>query len=331
MFDALRLGALIGLATLVACANPAADPAAPLPPEAGAVSISTRPARFVLPDGGVLHYLELGPGDWGLNAPPRHRVYVIPGSGCNGLAPIARAYFRGLAAGEVVVVHKRHVNINRWMGAHAQCSRAFVQHDRLDRWAQEAKAFVAWHLRQYPPHVDQAVALAGISEGAELLPAVAADQPEVVLLALVGSTGLDPLESLQLQALRQGAPEFVAELERQAADATKSDDTVSAGRSLGYWRALLQWRYSQSLLAAHQALWLGFGTEDASVPLEGLQRFQARAQALGRPLCLAVFEGADHGLQRHGDDQPLQQYWAWVAEALSGKGPAVACASLAPH
>ena len=331
MFDRLRVGALIGLVTLVACASPTADPTAPLLSETGAVSISPQPARFVLPDGGVLHYLALGPGDWGLSEPPRHRVYVIPGSGCNGLAPIARAYFRGLATGEVVVVHKRHVDIKRWMGTDARCSSAFVKHDRLDRWAQEAQTFVAWHLRQYPPHANQAVALVGISEGAEVLPVVAANQPGVVLLALVGSTGLDPLEALQLQALKEGAPGFVAELTRQAADAAKADDTVWAGRSLGYWRTLLQWRYSQPLLDARQTLWLGFGTGDTAVPLEGLRRFQARAQSQGRWLCLALFDGADHGLQRHGGDQPLQQYWAWLAEALGRRDPAVDCAALAPQ
>ncbi|MFM2449943.1 MAG: hypothetical protein RIS44_2393 [Pseudomonadota bacterium] len=331
MFDALRLGALIGLATLVACANPSADSTAPLPPKAGAVSISPQPARFVLPDGGELHYLALGPGDWGLSQPPRYRVYVIPGSGCNGLAPIALAYFRGLAEGEVVVVHKRHVDANRWMGSNAKCSQIFVRHDRLDQWAQDARAFVTWHLRQYPPHADQPVALVGISEGAELLPMVAANQPEVVMLALVGSTGLDPLEALQLQALRQSAPEFVAELTRQAADDTKTDDTVWAGRSLGYWRTLLQWRYSQPLLAAQQALWFGFGTEDEAIPLEGLRRFQSRAQAQGRRLCLALFAGADHGLQRHGNDQPLQQYWASVADALSRRKSVVDCAGLMPE
>ncbi|MDZ7938087.1 MAG: hypothetical protein U5M53_07310 [Rhodoferax sp.] len=137
-----------------------------------------------------------------------------------------------------MVLHKRHVDANRWMGSNEQCSSAFVQHDRLDRWAQEAKAFVAWHLRQYPPHTSQAVALVGISEGAEVLPVVAANASEVDVLAVVGSTGLDPLESLQIQALRQGAPKFVAELTRQAALFIKGRRCrLGRERSLGYWRA----------------------------------------------------------------------------------------------
>ncbi len=320
----LRCLGACALVSLAACTAGAPPPlSAPLSPDTGAVSMG----HFTLSGGGRLSYLSLSPATWGRHERPRFRAYVLPGSGCNGLAPIARAYFRGLSAGEVVVPHKRHVDASRWRGPDASCSLDFVQQDRLDQWASDAKAFVAWHLHQYPLEADQSVALVGISEGAELLPSVAANQPEVALLVLVGSTGLDPLESLQLQALRQGAPDFVDKLSQQAADTTKADDAVWAGRSMGYWRTLLQWRYSQALLEARQTVWLGFGTEDKAVPLEGLKRFQARAQAQERALCLAVFQGADHGLQRQGSDGPLQQYWAAVADTLSRKSEVPNCVS----
>lgn len=298
---------------------------APAPEGAGAVSIE----RFALADGGMLEYLWLTPSTWRATGAPRFRVYVIPGSGCRGLAPVARAYFGGLREGEVVVVHKRHVRAQLWPEPVTGCSSAFVGHDSLVHWLADARAFMAWHWRRHPPRPDQPVALVGISEGAELLPALAADHPQLDLLALVGSTGLDPLQTLSLQAPRQGAPDFVAELEQQARDTRQADNVVWAGRTLGYWRSLVAWRHSQALLQLPQPLWLGFGSRDASVPLAGLDLFVQRAHDQGRLLCLALFPGSDHGLQRAGHDADLQQYWAWVASALMRRAPAGDCEPLA--
>ncbi len=325
MFDASRRVALIGLATLVACANPATDSAAPLPPEAGAVSISVRPARFELPDGGELQYVAVTPGHWGLSEPPQHRVYVIPGSGCNGLASIALDYFQGLGQGEVIVPHKRHVDALRWQGDKATCSAAFVRDDNLARWAADATAFIQWHMESHPPRENQPLALVGISEGAELLMGIAGKVPQVKLLAFVGSSGLDPLEALALQAQRAGAPAYIPELAHNTANLVLPDNHIWAGRSIAYWRSLVAWRYSNALLASHQPLLLGFGSQDEAVPLAALRIFESRARAQQRPLCVAVFEGADHSLRQDGIDRPLQHYWALVSDALQRDNPMQAC------
>ncbi|XVJ71307.1 MAG: alpha/beta hydrolase [Rhizobacter sp.] len=316
MFDTLRLGALIGLATLVACANPAAQSTAPLPIQAGAVFISPQSARFVLPDGGVLNYLALSPSDWGLSEPPRYRVYAIPGSGCNGLASIALDYFQGLGHGEVIVPHKRHVDALRWQGNDATCSAAFVRDDTLVQWASDARAFILWHMQHHPLRVNQPMALVGISEGAELLAAIASEVPQVKLLALVGSSGLDPLEALTLQAQRASAPEFISALMQNTANLSLPDGHVWAGRSMAYWRSLVAWRHSQALLATPHPLLLGFGGRDEAVPLIALRQFQSRARSQQRPLCVAVFDEADHSLRQSGIDRPLQHYWALVSDAL---------------
>jgi predicted esterase len=316
VFRTLYAAALIGLATLVACASPATDFTAPLPSQAGAVSISARPARFVLPDGGELQYVALTPQHWGHSEPAQHRVYVIPGSGCNGLARIALDYFQGLGHGEVIVPHKRHVDAQHWQGDSAACSAAFVRDDNLVRWAADARAFILWHMQHHPLRDNQPVALVGISEGAELLAAIVTEVPQVKLLALVGSSGLDPLEALALQAPRARAPEFISMLMRNNANLTLPDDEIWAGRSMAYWRSLVAWRHSQALLATNHPLLLGFGGRDEAVPLAALRQFQSRAQAQRRSLCVVVFDEADHSLRNGGIDRPLQHYWALVSDAL---------------
>lgn len=307
-----------------ACGQPPAAP--PSPPDAGAVAIG----RFALEGGGALDYLWLKPADWGRAAPPRFRVYVVPGSGCRGLAPIARAYFSALRDGEVVVAHKRHVSAGQWPEPAPGCPADFIREDSLARSAADAGAFIDWHWGAHPPAPGQPVALVGISEGAELLAAVAARHPRLALLGLVGGTGLDPLEALSMQAARQGAPGFVAQMEEKARNPGLSDGEVWAGRSMGYWRGLRAWRHSEQLLGLPQPLWLGFGGRDASVPLAGLDLFVQRAHARGRPLCLALFPDSDHGLSRGGRDDDLQQYWRWLASALQRGASPGDCAPISP-
>jgi hypothetical protein len=332
VFDRLRVGALIGLVTLVACASPTADPTAPLLSETGAVSISPQPARFVLPDGGELQYVALTPRHWNLSEPPRHRVYVIPGSGCNGLGGIALDYFQGLGHGEVIVPHKRHVQAMRWRGDNVTCSAAFVRDDNLAQWASDARAFILWHLQHQPLLENQPLALVGVSEGAELLATIANELPQVKLLALVGSSGLDPLEALALQAQRESAPKFMSLLMQNTANLALSDGHTWAGRSMAYWRSLVAWRYSEALLNASYPLMLGFGSQDEAVPLAALRLFELRARAQHRPLCVAVFEGADHSLRQEGIDRPLQHYWALVSDALQRvEHPLKACPQWAAH
>ncbi len=331
MFDRLRVGALIGLLTLVACASPTADLTAPLLSETGAVSISPTPARFVLPDGGVLNYVALRPSHWGVVAPPQHRVYVLPGSGCNGLASIAIDYFQGLGNGEVVVPHKRHVDALRWQTDPTTCSAAFLRDDNLKQWALDATAFIRWHLQHHPLRDNQPMALVGISEGAELLAVIAAELPQVKLLVLLGSSGLDPLEALSAQAEKLGARDFVVNLLKNTADPDVPDAQIWAGRSMAYWRSLVAWRYSDALLAAHHPLMLAFGGQDEVVPLTALRQFEWRARAQNRPLCVAVFAEADHSLRVKGIDRPLQHYWALVSDALQRDNPMQACPQWAMH
>ncbi len=283
-------------------------------------------ARFALPDGGVLHYVELGPGHWGLSQAPQYRVYVIPGSGCQGLGGIALDYFQGLSHGEVIIPHKRHVDAFRWSVGPIPCSPAFVRDDNLHQWAQDVAAFIRWHLQHRPlAKENQPMALVGISEGAELLAVIAAELPQVKLLALLGSSGLDPLEALSLHAQTKGSNLFVRELLRRTDNSAVADDHIWSGRSMAYWRSLVAWRHSDALLASPHPLFLGFGTQDEVVPLVGLRRFESRAQAQNRPLCMAVFEGADHSLRMDGLDRPLQHYWAVVSDALSRNNPLRAC------
>lgn len=258
----------------------------------------------------------------------RYRVYFIPGSGCRGLAPIAASYFAGLRAAEVIVPHKQHVDPLAWPGP-PDCGPAFIAHDDLAAWGRDAQAFLQWHMRRHPPTSGQPVILVGSSEGAELLPLLVRAVPEVERVVLVGSTGLDPLDALRLQAVREGAPKFVAQLSALTKDPSVADDRLFAGRSVGYWRRLMTWSLAEPLLRWDRPVWMAMGQLDEQVPVAALTQFVRRAQDRGRSLCVAVFEGADHGLQRPDHDD-LQTWWQWVESAILSATDPASCAPLSP-
>ena len=280
-------------------------------------------------------------------APARYRVIVIPGSGCAGMGPWAERYFASLLHAQVLVLHKPGVDPYS-RSAPGDCSGEFVRTDALSTWRDHARAALraaaaqraGGSLAQLPQ------LLIGISEGAELLPALA---PEVAALAgmvLIGASGLDPLEAGTLQAQRLGAAavaQWQALGAAQAAQvvradawpASAADSAVQQGRSLRYWRDLWHWPLQAPLLAGPWPLLQVWGEADALVPASAYGRFTLRAASRVAPYCPRPLAGADHGLQRpagpggQGAHDGVQQVWGWLENW--GRAPQQGlCAGLAP-
>ena len=251
-------------------------------------------------------------------APLRYRVIVIPGSGCAGMGPWAERYFAGLLHAEVLVLHKPGVDPYS-RAAPGDCPAAFVQADALGAWRDHARAALRADAALRTAGLEIPQVLIGISEGAELLPALA---PEVALLAglvLVGSSGLDPLEAGTLQAQQLGASAWAQWRALGAAQAGAwPDGHVLQGRSLRYWRDLWQWPVQDALVAGPWPLLQVWGEGDALVPAVAYARFKALAQGRVAPYCPRPLAGADHGLQRsggpggQGGHDGVQQVWDWL-------------------
>ena len=251
-------------------------------------------------------------------APLRYRVIVIPGSGCAGMGPIADRYFAGLLHAQVLVLHKPGVDPQSQTKP-ADCPHPFVLQDRHSTWfAQARAALLADALqRQGQPAVPQL--LVGISEGAELLPALAPEVPHLAGLVLIGASGLDPQEAGALQARRMGAEGDWTALGQLVAGAPH-DSVVVQGRSLGYWRDLWHWPVAQPLIDSPWPVLQVWGAEDALVPAQAYERFAHRA-APRSPAggCVRRLPGADHGLQQRVADgehpaDGVQRVWAWLEQ-----------------
>lgn len=251
-------------------------------------------------------------------APLRYRVIVIPGSGCAGMGPWAKRYFAGLLHAQVLVLHKPGVDPYS-RTAPGACPAAFVQADALGAWRDHARAALRADAAVRAAESDIPQLLVGISEGAELLPALAHEVASLAGGVLIGASGLDPLEAGTLQAQRQGAAALAQWQALGAAQAGAApDDLVLQGRSLRYWRDLWRWPVQEALLAGPWPLLQVWGEDDALVPASAYALFAARAQGRIAPYCPRRLPAANHGLQRPaglagaGGLDGLQQVWGWL-------------------
>ncbi len=236
------------------------------------------------------------------------RVYVVPGSGCAGLAPIMPSYFAGLRVSEVVVLHKPWVSANDWPRP-KPCHPNFAKSDELLRWSQQVKSFIAWDLAQRPIGAS-GMLLMGISEGAEIIPSLLTAWPETRLAVLLASTGLDPWEALALQWQAEGQPAWRQSLLGKLADTAAPDSDKVEGRTLRYWRQLQGWRVTQPLLDSRTPTLVVMGSADAVQPPQGLRQLAATAPPDSK-VCTHLITGADHGLQQ-GGIQHLGSVWRQV-------------------
>jgi hypothetical protein len=290
---------ILGIAALMATAT-SAQPLPPAGPEARFAALATAPD-----DGAVL----VRPA---LRAPARWRVLIVPGSGCESLAPSADRLARGLRQAQVVLLQKPALS-----PPGQPCSRAHLQADNLADWQQRALRLAAQGLASTDG--DLPLVLVGLSEGAELLPGLAAARDAVAALVLVGHAGLDPAEAGALQAARQGRAAVWWTLMNDARGA-HDDDALLHGRHWRYWQVLQRWPLQAPLLADPRPLLRAWGGADALMPAAAYQRFADAARRRPAPFCDIRFPRADHELREPGADR-LQQLWRWLDQAAASVAP----------
>lgn len=237
--------------------------------------------------------------------PALYRLVVIPGSGCAGMGPLAQRYFEGLQAADIWIFHKPHSR--PWVATPPdQCSDDFVQYDSLARWQADALSALQAVLQE---SARLPVLLMGISEGAEILPALAAHTADALLgLVLLSAPGLDPVNAFQWQLQAMARPEVWPELQARVHSA-RPDDEVVHGRSLRYWRELWRWSLSAPLWASRWTVLQIWGDADEQVPPAAYRAFAERSQGQAMTLCSLRWPGANHALRTPEGLQAQQQLW----------------------
>lgn len=261
--------------------------------------------------------------------PARYRIIFVPGSGCAGMEPIADRYFRGLIHAEVLVLHKPGVNLMAGPASN-NCTPEFVRWDALSRWTTAARIALQTNttLHSRLPQI-----LVGASEGAEILPSLAAVVSNLRALVMISASGLDPRDAGELQARRIGAVTAWRDLGAAVASA-EYDDSIHQGRTLKYWRDLWSWRVTAPLLKGTLPVIQVWGSADALVPASAYVQFaELAAGHVATPastghICIHRLDGADHGLQSPSRDG-IQWLWAQLERwALAPDGSPCAVTGL---
>lgn len=239
------------------------------------------------------------------HGPALYRVVVIPGSGCAGMGPVAQRYFEGLQTGEIWIFHKPFSR--PWVSTPPdQCESDFVQYDSLARWQADALVALESLLQQPSP---LPMLLLGISEGAEILPALAAKSGSALMgLVLLSAAGLDPAQTFQLQLQKMGREEVWTELQALVRS-TWPDDHVVHGRSLRYWRDLWSWSLAEPLRVSRATVLQVWGDADELMPLSAYLAFSQPGQDRAMVLCSWRWPSANHALRTNKGVQVQQKLW----------------------
>ena len=235
--------------------------------------------------------------------PARYQVIVIPGSGCTRWAPIAERYFAGLRRAAVVVLHKPYVDV--MADADAACPPIFTAHDALSSWRDAATAALA--ALPNDPGAALPRLVVGISEGAELLPHVAASMSNVSGVVMMSASGLDPATAGAAHAAHIGQLAAWEALRiEQASDLP--DDRLVQGRTLRYWRDFWRWSLTEQLVSGPWPLLRVWGDADATLPARAYLMFNPLASDCQVRFCDVRLPGADHALQ-NAEIDGIQ--WLW--------------------
>ncbi|WP_460506424.1 alpha/beta hydrolase [Hydrogenophaga soli] len=270
------------------------------------------------------------PTVWALQRPAltgdaQYRVLILPGSGCTAWQSIASRYTAGLLHAEVTLLHKPGVDLHAPQ-VQPPCAPEWSGRESLAAWRNQARQAVAALAHVWAKGPALPTVLVGVSEGAELLPALQAELKGPLALVLVGSSGLDPRDQGAAQMAAHGAESEWAQL-AAAIQSTRADGDVLHGRPLRYWRDFWHWPLMQPLLDSSWPLLRAWGSEDASVPSSAYQAGWGRAEHRPIPWCDLVIQRGDHGLQRP-DLDGMQQVWVRLESwARSGADTASLCPS----
>jgi predicted esterase len=251
--------------------------------------------RFRFEDGGEAIYFTL---DKSLR--PAHPIetllFVVSGSDCASMRYFLPHYFRGLEGESgplrIFILHKRHIEAGTW-GRVWGCGEDFIRDDHPRRWIADQTEFIRARLRQARAAgpAPRRIVVAGISEGAEIVPALVRSLPEITHAVILGNGGMDPIEAYRLQARRHGFAALLPE-----SDGEMPPQRIG-GRSWRYWHELRQLSYADGLLEMRIPLLVGMGEADQAVPIEAARLLQRRYAEAGKDnLLLLTYPGADHAL-----------------------------------
>lgn len=180
------------------------------------------------------------------------------------------------------------------------CSTEFLDSYAYQNLLARNRQGQQWVMRQSGKRL---IAVIGVSEGATIAAQLAADQPTIPRLVVIGDGGLSFRKAAGILASRQETrPQIERAFAEVAADPDNARETVF-GMTYRYWSSILDVDPMPIYQQVHQPILAIMGENDESVPIESLYYLRDRFRDAGREnLTTMVVPGASHTLVRDGED-----------------------------
>ena len=256
-------------------------------------------------------------------------VFFISGSGCSSLRYFLPRYFDGLEGESgpirVFMLQKRFIYERSW-GRVFGCSRGFTAADHPGRWLADQHDFITAQVNAATTRHRKPVriVIAGVSEGAEIVPLLARMVTGATHVVLLGNGGMPPMEAYRLQLARHGM-RMPAELDAlmappvtmRAGLADPAPLAMIAGHTWQYWAELARLDPAHDLLALAIPVWVAMGEADEAVPIaSALYLEQTFASHQRTNLFLKIYAGADHALSTNSQTNTAD-FWLSFDRSMS--------------
>jgi pimeloyl-ACP methyl ester carboxylesterase len=267
-------------------------------------------------------------------------VFFISGSGCTSLQYFLPRYFDGLEGESgpirIFMLQKRFIGARTW-GRTLGCSVDFTLADHPSQWLADQAAFITAQLNaaRAQHRAPGRVVIAGVSEGAEIVPLLAQRIPRTTHVVLIGNGGMPPMQAYRLQLARHGlqVPAALAALpalaissagpvvSTPAFDPDPSDANIIAGHTRRYWAELAGLDPAGALAKLPIPVWVAMGENDDAVPIASAKYLAQEFARQGRAnLVLKIYPGAGHALDTNSQANTANFWFEFdrsMAESVS--------------
>ncbi len=225
-------------------------------------------------------------------------LFFFPGSGCSSLKYYIRDYLKGLKGNiRVFALQKRRVS-HTTTGVFG-CPGNFDEYNHFGQWISDYDFFVKYILAASPKKPKRILCF-GVSEGAVPAAAVAAKNPGVTHVAIIGQGGMKMRDDLKLLVKKQDIKPD-ADLEEAFGEIFREPNNISKRfltQTYKYWASVLDVDPLDYLLSLGIPVIVGQGEKDEKVPVESAYYLKDRFDKAGKQnLKLVIYPDADHTLR----------------------------------
>lgn len=236
-------------------------------------------------------------------------VEMSPGSLASTIFSLTTTAHRGEFA--VMVVNKANVPARRPRspGFATDCPREFNEHFSLDTWVRRVDTAFR-HALSRPWILPGRSLVIGLSEGATVASNLAAINPSVTDVALVGANGPGQFFDFIVRTYQEGPNDAaivdgIAELESQLASIEAAPDSTTDfawGHTYRRWSSFFRSPSLEALKRSRARIYLVSGMQDRSVPIFSTELLYSQLRMAGRDVQFRRLPTADHGLLEAGAD-----------------------------